>query len=91
MNELRDRVQAALLDDTSTEAAAIEVLNVNGVITLSGMVSSKETVEAAESITKEVNGVISVVNELQVQRGDVSEPKDSGLSGEDLIINDSRE
>lgn len=91
MNELRDKVQAALLDNEHTEDAAIEVLNENGIITLSGMVLSKEIAETAESITKEVNGVISVINQLQVKREDDSDLEVPGLSGEDVIVNDSRE
>lgn len=90
MNDLRDRVQAALLDNPHTKEAAIEVHNENGVITLSGMVPSRKTVEAAQSVTKEVSGVISVVNELQVQREDESDTEISGLPGEDVIVNDTR-
>ena len=70
MNNLRERVQKALTDDPRTREAALEILNENGVITLSGIVPHNKTSEAAESIVKEVDGVVSVVNEIQVRRDD---------------------
>ena len=70
MNNLRERVQKALADDPRTREAAIEILNENGIITLSGMVPHNKTSEAAESIVKEVDGVVSVVNEIQVRKDD---------------------
>ena len=70
MNTLRESVQKALTDDPRTREAAIEILNENGIITLSGMVPHNKTSEAAESIVKEVDGVVSVVNEIQVRKDD---------------------
>lgn len=70
MNTLQKSVQKALTDDLRTREAAIEILNENGVITLSGIVPHIKTSEAAESIVKEVDGVVSVVNEIQVRKDD---------------------
>lgn len=70
MNNLQESVQAALLKDTRTQDAVIEVLNENGVITLSGSVAHSETSEAAESIVNDIDGVISIVNEIQVEKSD---------------------
>lgn len=70
MNNLRESVQKALTDDSRTREAAIEILNENGIITLSGMVRHNKTSEAAESIVKDVDGVVSVVNEIQVRKDD---------------------
>jgi osmotically-inducible protein OsmY len=68
MNDLRERVQNALTDDPRTREAAIEILDENGVITLGGIVPHPETSEDAESIAKGVDGVVSVVNAIQVKK-----------------------
>lgn len=70
MKNLREKVQAALEDDPRTADATINILNENGVIRLSGMVSKPETSQAAESIAENVEGVASVVNEIQVRKDD---------------------
>lgn len=70
MNNLQERVQKALTEDPRTREAAIEILNENGVITLSGMVPHSKTSEAAESIIRAIDGVVSVVNATQVRKGD---------------------
>jgi osmotically-inducible protein OsmY len=56
------------MDDPRTKEAVIEVLNENGVITLRGIVSSPKISEAAESIAKDVSGVVTVVDEIQVMK-----------------------
>jgi osmotically-inducible protein OsmY len=70
MKTLRESVQRALANDPRTQDTVIEVLNKNGVITLSGSVAHSETSEVAESIVHDIDGVVSVVNEIQVEKSD---------------------
>jgi osmotically-inducible protein OsmY len=87
MNTLQQRVEAALLDDPHTKESAIEVLNENGIITLSGIVSSHKTSEAAESIVKDFSGVVTVVNEIQVRKADGDSAFDvTGTFDDDMIV-----
>lgn len=72
-SELAHRVSAALQDDPRTEDAAIDVIDESGVITLTGTPTSDDVYQAAEEITRQLEGVIEVVNELQVaaKEGDI--------------------
>ena len=67
--DLRHKVQDALLQDESLHDLhdhGIEVLDNNGVITLRGVVHTFEARERAERVVREVEGVTSVINELDV-------------------------
>lgn len=67
--DLQHRVQDALLQDEGLHDLhdhGIEVLDSNGVVTLRGVVHTFEARERAERIAREVDGVISVINELDV-------------------------
>lgn len=89
MDNLRERVQTALNKNPVTQEAAIEVLNENGIITLGGLVEEQEISAAAESITSDVEGVVSVVNEIQVgaDLDDDDNPFDvSGTLDENIIV-----
>ncbi len=61
------RVQSALLEDARTGKSGIEVVEHDGVITLTGVVDSEETREAAEEIAGQQEGVLEVINDLEVK------------------------
>jgi len=65
-NSLQLQVESALLQDSITQDYGIEVLDSNGVVTLRGMVPNRTVREQAEAVTREVAGVTSVINELDV-------------------------
>jgi len=65
-NSLQLEIESALLQDRLTEHADIEVLDNNGVVTLRGIVHSREERDRAEEIVRQVPGVVSVTNELDV-------------------------
>jgi len=65
-NVLQLQVESALLQDTVTQDYGIEVLDSNGVITLRGMVPNPKVREQAEAIARQVAGVTTVINELDV-------------------------
>jgi hyperosmotically inducible periplasmic protein len=64
--DLQHQVQAALMQDNHMKDHGIEVLDSNGIITLRGAVPTREARERAEAITREVQGVTTVINELDV-------------------------
>jgi osmotically-inducible protein OsmY len=64
--DLQTRVQRALMDDSRTKDYAVEVLDNNGVIILRGAVPSREASTAVEMVAREVDGVVSVINETDV-------------------------
>jgi osmotically-inducible protein OsmY len=65
-NVLQLQVESALLQDHLTQDFGIEVLDSNGVITLRGMVPNRKVREQAEAVAREVAGVTTVINELDV-------------------------
>ena len=65
-NSLQLQVESALLQDRLTEDGDIEVLDTNGIVTLRGVVHSREARDRAEALAREVTGVTSVINELDV-------------------------
>jgi len=69
MNEaaqLKDKVVENLMQDSRLADYPIEVLNNNGVITLTGEVPSQELSEAAEAIAKHTDGAVTVINEIVI-------------------------
>ena len=65
-NVLQLQVESALLQDTLTQDYGIEVLDSNGVITLRGRVPNHRVREQAEAVARQVAGVTTVINELDV-------------------------
>lgn len=66
MYDLQHQVQAALNDDDDVQDYNIEVLDSNGIITLRGTVPTVDARERAEAIARQISGVTSVINELDV-------------------------
>jgi osmotically-inducible protein OsmY len=70
MNEpiynLQHQIQTAFLEDPIMSDYGIEVLDSNGVVTLRGTVPTREARDLAEDIVREMDGVVSVINELDV-------------------------
>ncbi len=65
--KLAKQVKNALLNNIDTQDAPIEVMDNNGVITLSGTVRSGEVRQRASEIAKSESGVISVINDVTVE------------------------
>ena len=64
--ELQREVQEALAEINTMRGARIDVMDSNGIITLTGIVPTVEARERAESIVRGMSGVTSVINELDV-------------------------
>jgi osmotically-inducible protein OsmY len=65
-NSLQLQVESALLQDRLTEDGDIEVLDSNGIVTLRGVVRSREARDRAEALARDIPGVTSVINEVDV-------------------------
>ncbi len=65
-NTISAYVNDALRDDARVNASEITVMTKNGVVTLSGKVKSMAAKKYADMETKKINGVLSVINEINV-------------------------
>ena len=61
-------VKAKLVGDKTSNLTRIEVDTTNQVVTLNGIVESADQKAKAEQLTREVGGVKSIKNNLQVQK-----------------------
>jgi osmotically-inducible protein OsmY len=66
--ELTAKVKAKLTADPEINPFQIDVDTVNGKVTLSGMVSTEREKEEAEHLARGTEGVLEVVNNLEVGR-----------------------
>ncbi len=64
--DFQHQVQEALSEINEMRGARIDVLNSNGVVTLTGIVPTVEARERAEAIVRGMDGVAQVINELNV-------------------------
>ena len=64
--DLQHQVQTALMEDRAMQGYGIEVLDSNGIITLRGTVPTREARERSEAIVRDMEGVTTVINELDV-------------------------
>ena len=64
--DLQHQVQEALAEINELRGAQIDVLDSNGIVTLRGTVPTVDARERAEAIVRGMDGVTSVINELDV-------------------------
>jgi osmotically-inducible protein OsmY len=64
--DLQHEVQEALAEINEMRGARIDVMDSNGIITLTGVVPSTDAREQAEALVRRMSGVVSVINELNV-------------------------
>jgi osmotically-inducible protein OsmY len=60
-------VKAAILNEPTLKVAEINVETFKGVVQLSGFVRSRENIATAVNVTRGVNGVQSVRNDMRVK------------------------
>ncbi|EHD23278.1 MULTISPECIES: molecular chaperone OsmY [Brenneria] len=80
------KVKSALLEDKAIKSGDISVATTNGVVTLSGFVSSQEVSAHAVQIAGSVEGVKSVSDKLQVKD---SASQSVGAYADDAVITSS--
>lgn len=64
--DLQHQVQEALAEINEMRGARIDVVNSNGIVTLTGIIPTVDARERAEAIVRRMDGVMSVINELNV-------------------------
>jgi len=64
--DLQHQVQEALAEINDMRGARIDILDSNGIVTLTGIVPSVDARERAEAIVRGMDGVANVINELNV-------------------------
>jgi hyperosmotically inducible periplasmic protein len=62
-------VKSRLIADRAANLTRVDVDTTNGIVSLNGVVESDQQKARAEQLARQVNGVRSVVNNLQVQTG----------------------
>lgn len=80
-SELAQKVADQINDRRDVRENPVNVVDDNGVITLTGRVKDIETREAAEAIAEEVPGVEEVINDIEVE--------DLGEQDPDMLDDDS--
>jgi osmotically-inducible protein OsmY len=73
VSDLAKKVSAALNGDERTAKYGIEVIDQHGLVTLKGTVPSEEVVRAAVEIAGEQEGVVDVVDALEVDETSFAE------------------
>ena len=71
-SELASNVEKAILEDRRTCRAKISALDDDGVITLTGTAKDRRISNAAEEIARQVEGVLDVINEIEVTKEDLN-------------------
>ena len=88
-SDLAKRINSALESDARTSDAAISAVDDDGVITLTGEVEDLETREAAEAVVRSFDGVIEVVNDIEVEeapsQSEYAEEGEEGVEEEELF------
>jgi osmotically-inducible protein OsmY len=64
--DLHHQIQEALAEINDLRGARIDILDSNGVVTLTGIVPTVDARERAEAIVRGMDSVTSVINELNV-------------------------
>jgi osmotically-inducible protein OsmY len=70
-NGLQEQLEANLANDEHLRDYAIEVINENGMVTLKGELPSQELADTAEAIARRTENVITVINEILINRDTV--------------------
>jgi osmotically-inducible protein OsmY len=63
---LKEKLDELFFQDPHLADYPVEVLNNNGIVTLTGQVPTHALSEAAEKLAKQTDGVISVINEIVI-------------------------
>ena len=83
-NPIERRVLDALDENEKTSGLPIEVVDSEGVVTLEGSVPTREAKQLAEQITEEQEGVLEVINDLEIRKKSGSEDESLPLPSRNM-------
>lgn len=66
ITELKNKILQVLAEDDRTQDYAFEIIDESGLITIKGVVDSRQAKQAALEITKKQKGVIEVVDDIEL-------------------------
>lgn len=66
-SDITENVKAAAKNDTKIDASTMDVTTANGVVHLSGFVTSHAQVTAATDVARGITGVTAVTNDMMVR------------------------
>ncbi|MFP4394562.1 MAG: BON domain-containing protein [Anaerolineales bacterium] len=73
VSDVKKRVSKALAEDERTAEYIIDVVDDQGVVTLTGAVDAEDVSAAAAEIAQAQEGVVEVINDIEVRDPDVAE------------------
>lgn len=73
ISDVAERVSKALEEDERTADYTIDVADDQGVVNLTGAVDSEDVSAAAAKIAEAQEGVLEVVNDIEIEEEDIAE------------------
>jgi osmotically-inducible protein OsmY len=86
-DDLELKIEQAIMDDDAYEPSwKVDALDDNGVITLNGAVPTQDARNKVESIARKQTGVVSVINEIDVDPDLKHHPADKDFDEDDVEV-----
>ncbi len=86
-DDLEMNIEQAIMDDDDYEPTwKVDVIDENGVITLNGAVPTIDARNKVEAIVREQKGVVSVINEIDVDPDLKEHPADRDFDEDDVEV-----
>jgi osmotically-inducible protein OsmY len=86
-DDLEMNVEQAIMDDDAYEPTwKVDVIDENGVITLNGAVPTIDARNKVEAIVRKQKGVVSVINEIDVDPDLKEHPADRDFDEDDVEV-----
>lgn len=86
-DDLEIEVEQAIMDDVAYEPSwKVEALEENGIITLNGSVPTREARDKVEAIVRKQKGVVSVINEIDVDPDLKEHPADKDFDEDEFEV-----
>jgi osmotically-inducible protein OsmY len=86
-DDLEMKIEQAIMDDDAYEPSwKVDVLEQDGIITLNGAVPTDEARDKVEAIVRKQKGVVSVINEIDVDPKFVHHPEDNNFDNDNFEV-----
>jgi len=86
-NDLEIKIEQAIMNNDAYEPSwKVDALEENGIVTLNGAVPTKEARDKVEAIARKQKGVVSIINEIDVDPKLKYHPADLDFDEENVEI-----